>query len=364
MARFTVRACSLYILTSFAFLAQASYIQYSTVTGYFLQDEDSTDPSSFDYTAVNFGLINRTYDSDRLNPHKQQLTQWQRFYHKVVDLNRQSPQTTQYKVLFLGRHGEGWHNAAESYYGTPAWNCYWAELDGNGTTTWADAHLTPNGIAQAEKAHDFWQFELDEQHIHPPDSYFVSPLTRTLQTANVTFSGLRLPRGSTPFQPLIKEFFRESISIHTCDRRSNRTYIHALFPDWPIERGFTEYDELWTGVTGETSSAQDVRSKTALDSVFSNHNTGFFVSVTSHSGEISSILRVLGHRAFSLSTGAVIPVLVKAETVLDRPRPSTTTQPWTVSPHCTAPPVTSISAGCVCASSATPVTTPLVPTSA
>lgn len=74
-------------------------------------------------TAVNFGLINRTYDSDRLwNPHKQQLTQWQRFYHQVVDLNRQSPQTTQYKVLFLGRHGEGWHNAAESYYGTPAWN--------------------------------------------------------------------------------------------------------------------------------------------------------------------------------------------------------------------------------------------------
>jgi hypothetical protein len=28
----------------------------------------------------------------------------------------------QYKVLFMGRHGEGWHNAAESFYGTPAWN--------------------------------------------------------------------------------------------------------------------------------------------------------------------------------------------------------------------------------------------------
>jgi hypothetical protein len=27
-----------------------------------------------------------------------------------------------YKVLFMGRHGEGFHNAAESYYGTPAWN--------------------------------------------------------------------------------------------------------------------------------------------------------------------------------------------------------------------------------------------------
>ena len=22
----------------------------------------------------------------------------------------------------MQRHGEGWHNAAESFYGTPAWN--------------------------------------------------------------------------------------------------------------------------------------------------------------------------------------------------------------------------------------------------
>lgn len=28
----------------------------------------------------------------------------------------------QYKVLFIGRHGEGYHNAAESYFGIPAWN--------------------------------------------------------------------------------------------------------------------------------------------------------------------------------------------------------------------------------------------------
>ncbi len=27
-----------------------------------------------------------------------------------------------YKLLVMGRHGQGFHNAAESYYGTPAWN--------------------------------------------------------------------------------------------------------------------------------------------------------------------------------------------------------------------------------------------------
>jgi hypothetical protein len=39
-------------------------------------------------------------------------------------------------VLFLARHGEGFHNIAESFYGTPAWNCYWAQRYGNGTITW------------------------------------------------------------------------------------------------------------------------------------------------------------------------------------------------------------------------------------
>ncbi|KAB8210515.1 histidine phosphatase superfamily [Aspergillus parasiticus] len=341
-----------------AAFAEASYVNYTTVTGYFLQDEATTDPSTFDFTTTNFGLINRTYPTDREHGNKNShRTQWERFYHQVVELNRKSAPNVDYKVLFLGRHGEGWHNAAEDYYGTPAWNCYWSLLDGNGTATWRDAELTDAGVKQAQVAHDFWQKELDTQHIHPPDSYFVSPLTRTLRTANITFSGLSLPHGSTPFRPLIKEYLREGISIHTCDQRRNCTYIHDLFPTWPIERGFTEIDELWNGVTAETNAAQDLRSKSALDSIFQANNSGLFVSVTSHSGEISSILRVVKHRTFKLNTGAVIPVLVRAETVPETP--TTTSVSWTASAHCTAPPVTSVDS-CVCPSTAVPVTTPLV----
>jgi hypothetical protein len=75
-------------------------------------------------TTTNFGLINRTYPFDKGHGAKinNQLTQWERFYRQVVELNRQSPPNVDYKVLFLGRHGDGWHNAAETYYGTPAWN--------------------------------------------------------------------------------------------------------------------------------------------------------------------------------------------------------------------------------------------------
>lgn len=144
------------------------------------------------------------------------------------------------------------------------------------------------------------------------------------------------------------EGLREGISLHTCDHRRSRSYIAGSFPGWAIEEGFSEEDELWNGVTGETRAAQDARSKSALDEMFERTDgKDLFVSVTAHSGEIASLLRVLGHRAFSLKTGAVIPVLVKARKFSNKCAPEPTTVPWTTSAHCTAPPVTSVTA-CVC----------------
>lgn len=260
----------------------------------------------------------------------------------------------------MGRHGEGYHNAAETFYGTPAWNCYWSLVNGNSTANWADPEITELGIEQALIANTFWNQSIDVAKIPVPQSYYTSPMQRCLATANLTFSGLNLP-SQYPFVPIIKEFLREGISLHTCDRRRNKTYIHSTFPDYPFEEGFAETDPYWTGITGETPAAQDIRSKTFLDDIFTNDGSTY-VSITSHSGEIASLLRALGHRVFSLRTGAVIPVLVRAETISESK--STSTPSFTISPHCTAPPVTSASSvsnrGCVCPSSAAPVTTPLI----
>lgn len=71
---------------------------------------------------MNFGLINRAYDTDAEYDPGHEKTQWQRFEHKVFRLNRESGRNVQYKVLYMGRHGEGYHNVAEAYYGTPAWD--------------------------------------------------------------------------------------------------------------------------------------------------------------------------------------------------------------------------------------------------
>jgi hypothetical protein len=193
-----------------------------------------------------------------------------------------------------------------------------------------------------------------------PASFYSSPMSRCLSTASITFGDLT----PTTFSPIVKEYFREGISQHTCDRRSNKTYIATTYPNYRFEAGFTEKDELWRGVDAETSAAQDIRSKYALDAVFASDSSRF-ISVTSHSGETASMLRVLGHRTFSLATGAVLPVLVKAVVLADAPA-TTSIVSWSGLATCTVPPITSLAAsGCICpsATSTSTLTTQTSPAS-
>ncbi|KAI0969560.1 phosphoglycerate mutase-like protein [Xylaria arbuscula] len=325
-----------------------STVNYTTITGFFLQDEPATNPQTFDYTTVNYGLVNRSYPTDKEFDRHGKKTQWQRFENYVKTLNQEANQNTQYKVLFLARHGEGLHNAAESYYGTPAWNCYWGPLDGNGTVVWKDAHLTDAGIAQCTKANNFWRNALAVAKIPAPQTYYSSPLTRSATTANLTFASLKLP-ATRPFAPTVKELLREGISIRSCDERSNKSALSALLPAFRFEDGFSETDLLWRGRKdqGETNEAQALRARAALDDIF-GHDKSTWISFTTHSGQTAMTLSVLGHRVFGLSTGQAIPVLVRAETIKASPA-TTTFASFTSEPTCLAPPVTSISGqGCVC----------------
>ncbi|USP82282.1 hypothetical protein yc1106_09556 [Curvularia clavata] len=310
-------------------------LNYTVVTGIFQQDDKATDPSKFNFTASNFGLIDRAYPSDNSCPSGKSSTQWQRLAHYISTLNDKSGRNERYSLVFLGRHGEGFHNAAESYFGTPAWNCYWSERDGNGTVTWADAKLTEVGKQQALLVNAFWQHLIKDEKISPPESFYTSPLYRCLDTARLTFEGIKFP-GKTRFVPVVKEFLREGISAHTCDRRHSKSYIHKNFPSFKFEKGFAEEDPYWTELYAEPSAAQDARSKVVLDDIFSSDDSTY-ISITSHSGEIASLLRVLGHRDFRLSTGAAIPVLLKVTTLNTRPVP-TTTLPYEPQKTCATPP--------------------------
>jgi broad specificity phosphatase PhoE len=67
-----------------------------------------------------------------------------------------------------------------------------------------DAHLTKIGIGQAKAAHAFWNKQLEVQKMPAPETYYVSPLDRCLNTANITFGQLKLP-ADRPFVPTVKE---------------------------------------------------------------------------------------------------------------------------------------------------------------
>ncbi|KAL8909088.1 MAG: hypothetical protein Q9207_000422 [Kuettlingeria erythrocarpa] len=262
--------------------------------------------------ATNFGLINRTYVSDVLNAQKDTETQWQRFEREVKRLNAEADEGVVYKVLYLGRHGQGVHNVAEQRYGRAEWDRYYASLEGDTHGHWADAHLTPLGVTQALGVHAFWAHQLAASARTPaPQSYYVSPLHRCLETANCTFQGLDLPAGRS-YKPVVKELLREVLGVHTCDGRSPLSLLRAEFPNCVFEAGMSEEDELWEAGHRETDAEIDARTARLLDDVFGNDGSSF-VSFTSHSGAIGSLLRVLGHQEFRLATGAAIPVLVRAQ---------------------------------------------------
>ena len=63
--------------------------------------------------------------------------------------------------------------------------------------------MTDVGEKQAEEVYEFWRAHLSEQGggIPPPESYYVSPLTRAIQTAEITFEKL----GIATFKPVVKE---------------------------------------------------------------------------------------------------------------------------------------------------------------
>ncbi|KAG8847584.1 hypothetical protein FRB96_001440 [Tulasnella sp. 330] len=163
------------------------------------------------------------------------------------------------------------------------------------------------GISQAKEVHALWTHEL--QHAAPiPTRFFSSPLSRAAHTLNLTFAGLA---NFDTNPPLIMEGLRETIGLHTCDKRSSKSDIHAAFPTYAIEAGFAEEDELWRADYRETVAERDARVKIAIDRIFSEVKDPY-VSIVAHGGVISSTLRVMNHAFFEVGTGGVIPMLIKA----------------------------------------------------
>ncbi|KAG8898018.1 hypothetical protein FRC01_011066, partial [Tulasnella sp. 417] len=266
---------------------------YETVPGYFIHDDPALDVHELTPPPARFGLIDSSPDY------------WTKFKAAVKKLNDEAGPSCSYKVVFIGRHGEGYHNAAEAFYGTKEWDDYWSLLNGNGTITWGpDAKLTELGIEQARMAHKRWVTELHAGGGIPlPTKIYSSPLSRAAKTLEITFRNVSNER------PLIMENLREIIGVHTCDKRSTRSQIHRAFPGFDIEKGFTEEDLLWKPDVRETNKERDTRVRQVFDKILQTDDT--YIAIVAHGGIIQSSLRVVGHRPYPVMTGGVIPLFIK-----------------------------------------------------
>jgi len=246
-----------------------------------------------------FGLLDKSSDC------------WGTFKSKIIKLNQQAPIGTQYKVFFLGRHGQGYHNVGEAKYGTKAWDEYWSKLDGDGVLTWGpDPELTDIGVCQAKDTHAAWEAETKlDIPIPLPEKQYCSPMMRAMQTHAITFAGIITDETR---KTVILENCREEYGEHTCDRRRSRTFIHSTFPQFEIEDGLTEEDELWTPER-ESKAHLSTRAKAVLDQVFDT-DIEQYISITAHGGIINAILWVIGRQSYPLPTGGVLPVVIKAVT--------------------------------------------------
>lgn len=66
---------------------------------------------------------------------------WANFQRKVEELQKTAAKDVQYKVLILGRHGQGWHNYASDKYGVDVSPCVRAPLESSLSRTRGGGHV-------------------------------------------------------------------------------------------------------------------------------------------------------------------------------------------------------------------------------
>ncbi|KAJ7930651.1 hypothetical protein B0H13DRAFT_2531625 [Mycena leptocephala] len=224
---------------------------YAAAPGFFAQDDPLADADVIGPVPPRFGLLDA---SD---------TRWVNLSAKLHELNA-GDDAVSYKLFFFGRHGEGYHNVGREKYGNTNWLAHWSKLNRDEVISWGpDAGLTAIGKGEAANANRVWKEERAMSVPIPlPERMYCSPMTRTMQTNAITFEGVSEQRA------VVVENVREWNGAQTCDKRKTRAYIKEAFPQFNIESGFTDEDELWEIEARGTQQHAVTCAKTVLDRIF------------------------------------------------------------------------------------------------
>ena len=229
-------------------------------------------------------------------------TDWRAFAKAIRRANR--PNT---KVLYFLRHAEGEHNAAKIRLGPEVWF-----RDVAITNEFLDARLTAKGEAAAASAAARMKYEL--QMGLPLEKVILSPLRRTLQTGTTVFA---TEIGKVPFVAM--ELCRETMGVHTCDKRSPIAEMAALFPMVDFSDITENDDGLWQPDKRESLDEIQARAVQFLKHVYENVPETF-IAITSHVGFIGACLRVLEQTEYRLDNCEIVPVVIQYNEPSKSPR--------------------------------------------
>lgn len=281
--------------------------KFEVVPGFFVQSDPATDDLNFRYTEANLG----------------RMKSWDQIQKDLAHLNKNANDNESYKLVICARHGQGFHNMIVEKYSIEEWNRKWNKFGTDGEIVFGpDAMLTELGLDQGKENNCVWKDEIENHGAPLPSKFYVSPLQRSLWTCVLTWKDLR----PNHIKPVVTENLRETIGQNLCDKRSTKTVINERFGkyDFVFEDGFEEEDLLHTS-RRETPVEQTVRTSRFCQALFEEEwdreNSKVdrelalkhsFVSTTSHAGTIRSLITVFGHRKFTISTGGMVPIVVKA----------------------------------------------------
>ncbi|ODN76564.1 hypothetical protein L202_05225 [Cryptococcus amylolentus CBS 6039] len=275
---------------------------YEVVQGFFIQNGPKPKHVEFEeQLKKSFGLIDESPE------------RWQNLKSSVKDLQDAAPEGVSYKVFFLGRHGQGWHNLASDNFSKKEWEARIARTYPTADDLpWGpDPYLTPLGISQAQAINACWtaQAPLGAPVKQGEMVWYCSPFTRTGQTLMESWKGL-VGDGS---EVEVREDWRECYGLFVCDQRSTKSVIQERFPTFKIEPGFSEQDDLWKAEDRETEEHMQLRARRGLDRIFGAEGPEeTYISITGHTAIFRNFLAVVGHQPYRLATGEMIPVVVKA----------------------------------------------------
>lgn len=287
-------------------------MDFVALPGYFSSFEKEDSPA-LDSTLVDHNVLISHND-------------WKELYDSIP----KDTEDTQYKLLLLARHGQGYHNYSIEKYGLQLWDDYWSLLEGDEGGSWLDARLTDVGKQQVSNTGETVLVPIVDQLGFLPHIFFNSPMRRCLETFAYSWDHVftKYPQlVNDPETKLIEnnviELLRENLGSHTCDKRVNHSEAIEEYQNfktksghivnWKYEPNYSEPDALWEKEHRETPDEMDIRTRKGLQQLFQQATTNDkFLSLTCHEGVINSVLRNLKHPGVKkLQTSKTVALVVK-----------------------------------------------------